>query len=45
MVVTVLGKDSDNNAQSDAFSYMGSHKDFTGFMVVSTLEGEIVNIF
>jgi len=45
MVVTVLGKDSDNNTQSDAFSYMGSHKDFTGFMVVSTLEGEIVNIF
>ena len=45
MVVTVLGKDSDNNAQSDAFSYMGSHKDFTGFMVVSTLKGEIVNIF
>ena len=45
MVVTVLGKDSDNNPQSDAFTYMGSHKNFTGFMVVSTLEGEIVNIF
>jgi hypothetical protein len=45
MVVTVLGKVSDNNNQTEAFSYMGSHKDFTGFMVVSTLEGEIVNIF
>ncbi len=45
MVVTVIGNDSNGNANSEAFTYMGSHNTLTGFMVVSTLEGKIVNIF
>lgn len=45
MVVTIIGNDSEGNANSETFSYMGSHKSLTGFMVVSTLEGKIVNIF
>jgi len=45
MVVTVIGNDSNGNVNSEAFTYMGSHNTLTGFMVVSTLEGKIVNIF
>lgn len=45
MIVTIIGNDSQGNNSSMAFRYGGSRKSFTGFMIVSTLSGKIVNIF
>ena len=44
MVATIIGNDleGDNGA---AFTYMGSRRSFSGFMVVSKVTGEIINIF
>lgn len=45
IMATIVGNDSGGNTSSAAFSYMGSRETFTGFMIVSTVSGKILNIF
>lgn len=44
MVATIIGNDLEGE-HSAAFTYMGSRSSFTGFMLVSKVSGEIINIF
>ena len=44
MIATIVGNDL-NGEYSSAFTYMGSRASFSGFMVVSKVTGEIINIF
>ena len=45
IIATIIGNDSKGNVNSPAFRYMGSRATFSGFMIVSTTAGQIVNIF
>lgn len=44
IIATIIGNDL-NGEYSSAFTYMGSRASFSGFMVVSKVTGEIINIF